>query len=183
MHQPLLADAGIPMLMVQWPLMLCALLPIILIETEVVRRQLSLPYRNAIVGAAKANLLSTCAGVPLAWVIMLAIELSAGFPLLHLAEKQHWLIEHSPLDYVIAVLTMAWIGPSVPGMALAATLLLVPTFFISVFLERRSYRRSWPDVGKTVLDRSVCFANLASYSLLFVAACVWFWWAVHTHHP
>src|SRR5579864_5626084 len=104
MHQPLLADAGIPLLMVQWPLMVCALLPVILVETEVVRRQLSLPYRNAIVGAAKANVLSTAAGVPLAWVIMLAVEFAAGFPFLSAAEKRHWPLEHSPVEYVLDVL-------------------------------------------------------------------------------
>jgi hypothetical protein len=169
------------MLMFQWPLMLCALLPVILVETEVVRRQLSLPYRNAIVGAAKANVLSTAAGVPLAWVIMLVVEFAAGFPLLSAAEKRHWPVEHSPVEYILDVLTMAWIGPSVPGMALAAALLLIPTFFISLLLERRSYRRSWPDVNRAAVDRSVWFANLASYSLLFLAACVWYGWAVRTH--
>ena len=183
MHRPLLADAGIPMLMVQWPLMLCALLPVILIETEVVRRQLSLPYRSAIVGAAKANVLSTAAGVPLAWVIMLAVEFAAGFPLLSAGDKRHWPMDDAPLKYVLDVLTMAWTGPSVSSMALAAALLLIPTFFISVLLERSSYRRSWPNAGRTAVNHSTWLANLASYSLLFVAACVWFWWAVHTHHP
>jgi hypothetical protein len=183
MHQPLLADVGVPMLLVQWPLMLCALIPVIAVEAEVARRQLALPYRKAFAGAAKANLLSTAAGVPLAWVIMVAIEFATAVPLMVASDKRQWHLENSPMQYVVDVLTMAWTVGSTRAVALAAALLLIPTFFVSVYLERRSYRRSWPDLDRAAVDRSVWFANLASYSLLFVAACAWFGWALRTHQP
>ena len=38
MHYTLLADAGAPMLLLQWPLMFCVLLPVIAVEAEVARR-------------------------------------------------------------------------------------------------------------------------------------------------
>jgi hypothetical protein len=167
------------MLVVQWPLMFCALVPVIAIEAEVVRRQLALPTRKAFAGAAKANVLSTAAGVPLAWVVMLAVEFITAFPIMSAADKHHWQIENSPMEYVLDVLTMAWVGGSHVGVPLAAALLLVPTFFVSVYLERRSYRRSWPDLDRAAIDRSVWFANLASYLLLFVAALVWLGYEVH----
>jgi len=181
MHQPLLADAGIPMLMVEWPLMLCALVPVILLETEVVRRRLVLPYRKAISGVARANVLSTAIAVPLAWFIMFVIELSAGFPVLSAAMKRDWPIENSLLKYALHVLTAAWVSGSVSSIAFAAGVLLVPTFFISVFLECRSCRHSWSDVNRARVNRSVWYANLASYLLLFLAACAWFGWAVRAH--
>src|SRR5438876_4891514 len=44
MHHAVLADIGVPMIFVQWPLMICALLPVIAIEALVVRKRLSLSY-------------------------------------------------------------------------------------------------------------------------------------------
>ena len=90
MHNALLADVGVPMIFVEWPLMLCALVPVIAIEAEVARRQLTLPYRKAFAGAAKANLLSTLVGVPLAWAIMLAVEFATLYPTIMAAERWHW---------------------------------------------------------------------------------------------
>ena len=181
MQKSLLPNAGISMLPVVWPLLLCALVPVILLETEVVRRRLSLPYRQAIAGVAKANVLSTAVAVPVAWLIMFVVELCVGFPLLSAAMKRDWPVEHPVLKYVLHALTAAWVSGSVSGIAFAAAVLLVPTFFIAVFLERRSCRRSWSDLGRAGVDRSVGYANLASYSLLFLAAWAWFGWAVRAN--
>ena len=129
--------------------------------------------------SAKANLLSTAAGVPFAWFVMVAIQFSTAFPIMSAANKGHWQIDDSPLEYVLDVLTMAWTAGSPRAVALAATLLLVPTFFVSVYLERRSYRRSWPDLDRAAVHRCVWLANVASYTLLFVAGCVWFGYERH----
>ena len=181
MHTVLLADAGVPMIFVQWPLMLCALVPVIVIEALVVRHRLALSYRKAFVGAAKANTLSTLAGVPLARGLMLVVELVTAFPLIWAAEKWHW-HPFSPILYVFYVLAIAWTGPPATSwapIALASALLLVPTFFVSVWLERRSYRRSWSDLAAAAVDRSVWSANLCSYTLLFITACGWLGWEVY----
>ena len=182
MHQPLLADIGVPMIFVQWPLMFCALIPVIAIEAEVTRRQLALPTRKALTGAARANFQSTLIGVPLAWAIMFGVELVTVLPISLAAEKYHWNTQ-SPLFDLFFVLSMAWAPPSPRGMppwpiALAAALLLIPTFFLSVRIERRSYRKSWPELETAAVDRSVWYANLASYTLLFLAACAWLGWLV-----
>jgi hypothetical protein len=176
MNHALLADVGVPMIFIQWPLMICALLPVIAIEALVVRKRLSLPYDRALGGAVKANVISTLAGVPLAWGLMLILE----FATLLAAEKWHWSL-HSPV-FVFYVLGIAWLNPSVAStwsIALAAALLLVPTFFVSVWLERRFYRRSYTEIDRSAVDRSVWFANLCSYALLFVAACGWMSWELY----
>ena len=80
MHHAVLADIGVPMIFVQWPLMICALLPVIAIEALVVRKRLSLSYGRAFGGATKANVVSTLAGVPLAWGLMLILEFATIFP-------------------------------------------------------------------------------------------------------
>ena len=181
MHQTLLADIGVPMIFVQWPLMFCALVFVIAIEAEVARRRLALPARRAFAGAAKANVLSTLVGVPLAWLFMLAVAFTTALPLAVAGDKWHWPAD-PPLEYILAVLGMAWTADSGRAVALAATLLLVPTFFMSVFLERRWYRRSWPDLDVAAVDRCAWLANLFSYSFLLVAACTWFGWELHMGH-
>jgi len=104
-----LADVGAPMILIEWPLMLCALIPIIFIEAEVARRRLKLPYGKAFNAAAKANALSTGAGVPLAWAVMLVIELATMYPIAAAADKWHWSFD-SPVLYLSFVLAMAWGG-------------------------------------------------------------------------
>ena len=181
MHFALLADMGIPMIFVQWPLMACALLPVIVIEALVVRKRLSSSLSRALIGAAQANTVSTLAGVPLAWGLMLLLEVATMAPLTLAVEKWHWHTE-SPVFYVLNVLAIAWVNPpirSYAGIAFAATLLLVPTFLVSVRIERWFYRRSYKSIDRGAVDHSVWLANLCSYSLLFIAACSWFGWELY----
>lgn len=161
--------------------MVCALLPVIGIEAFVIRKQLSLSYGKALGGAAKANLISTLAGVPLAWGLMLILELATLSPLIFVAQKWHWRPD-SPALYALYALGVAWIGPvggSAWPIAFAATLLLVPTFFVSVRLERGFYRRSYKEIDAAAVNRSVWFANLCSYALLFVVGCGWLSWEIY----
>ena len=74
----MLADVGIPMIFVQWPLMIGALIPVIIVEALLIRRWVQLSYRDAFIGVTKANLLSTLAGFPLAWLAMFVIEMGFG---------------------------------------------------------------------------------------------------------
>jgi hypothetical protein len=169
------------MIFVEWPLMIFALIPVVVIEALSIRKQLGLSFQRAFSGATKANLVSTFVGVPLAWAIMLAIEYATLYPTIMAAEKWHWRAE-SPVFYVFFVLGMAWIGPagdSAWPVALAAALLLVPTFFVSVRIERRFYRRSYPEIDTAAVDHSCWFANICSYALLFLAACGWIAWELH----
>ena len=64
MHIQLLANVGIPMLFGEWWPMTLALLPVIAIETFVVRGSVQLPLGRALGGVAAANAVSTLIGVP-----------------------------------------------------------------------------------------------------------------------
>ena len=182
MHHLFLADAGVPMICVQWPFMFCALVPVIVIEALIVRRRLHLSNRRSFIAATKANLFSTLAGVPLAWILMLIAQFTMTWPLVSTVEKRHWLTG-SPLTCVYAVANVAWTGPSPFFVGVAATVLLIPTFFISVYLERRSYRKSWPDVDSAAVNRSVWVANLASYCFLLAVLYIWVRWQFHFTYP
>jgi len=165
------------MIFVQWPLMLCALIPVIIVEALLIRRWVSMSYQDAFVGVTKANLLSTLAGIPIAWLAMLAVEFAVMLPIGLAVETWHWKYNSPFLQAVGFLFSIAWLGPVgkhgywlIPA---AAALLLVPCFYVSVWLERRVCVRAWPDSDPVAVRRGIYRANLASYILLFILACGW----------
>lgn len=165
------------MIFIHWPLMLCALVPVIILETLLIRRWLTLSLRDALVGVGKANVLSTLVGVPLAWLAMLTLEFAVMLPFGLVADKWKWELD-GPVWQVLGFLfSVAWLGPTENSlhwmMPAAVALLLVPCFYLSVVLERRSCTRTWTTADPARVRRSVFAANLASYALLFLLACGW----------
>jgi hypothetical protein len=180
----MLADVGIPMIFVQVPAMVCALVPVIIIEANLIRRWVPLSSRDAIDGVVLANLCSTFVGIPIAWLIMLLVELALsgasggatdmwpeGFG--SLIGRILWLL-----------LNAAWIGPGdgVPPWTIpvAAAALLIPSFFVSVWFERRIGLWWWPTSDPRAVRRGVYMVNLASYALLLVLACGWIGYEILT---
>ncbi len=124
------------MIFVTFPLMICALAPVILVEIWVAKPKLQGIYGKPAWAIAVANLASTIIGVPLAWAVVLGLEL-LGDKLL----GERFLKHASPPVLMITELLLgpAWIGPPdgkhdwiVPA---AAMLLLIPTFFASWYIE------------------------------------------------
>jgi len=175
---PVLADVGLPMIFVQLPMMVLALVPVILVEGLLIRRWVSQSHRDTFWGVTKANVLSTLIGVPAAWLAMLIVEFVIGYPLVLAADKFHWSAESLALKVSMFLLTAAWVGPPNEGsevltVAAASAVLLVPSFYISVWIERRACLRAWPSVDPQSVRRGVFFANVASYGVLFLLACAW----------
>jgi hypothetical protein len=183
----MLADVGIPMIFVQWPLMIGALIPVIIVEALLIRRWVQLSYRDAFIGTTKANLLSTLAGFPLAWLAMFVVEMAVLYPVSIAAEKWHWNFDSPFFQIVGFVVGMAWLGPAEPEdywlVPLAAALLLVPSFYVSVWLERFVCRRAWPSSDAAAVRLGVYRANLASYAVLFILACGWAAIEFYIHRP
>jgi hypothetical protein len=181
MYIPLLANMGIPMLFVQWWLMACAVLPVIIIETLVVRRKIGMPLGQAVGGIAAANVLSTAIGVPLAWLTAFALGVGFLTPFAYGAERWHWQLD-SPVFQVFGFIeSVAWIVPANRAQAawmvpLAAALLLIPCFFASVIIERWACRHIWRSIETSAVRHVVCRANLYSYAALFVFGCLWSVW-------
>jgi hypothetical protein len=176
----MLANVGIPMIFVQWPLMLVALIPVILIETLLIRLWLPLSTDEAFTGIAQANALSTAIGVPLAWGIMLVVEFIMGLLLASSVDYLDWKSDSPLFQLVFFIFSAAWPLPTTETAArrllpIAAALLLIPCFYASVWVEYRSCLRSWARYDPVLVRRAVYRANLGSYALLFVLACVWIW--------
>jgi len=177
-----LADAGIPMIVVTLPGMLALLLPIILIEAWLCRKWLGLPPWVALKSNAAANLASTLLGVPAAWCLAFLFEFFIFGTISDLPSIQRW---NSPIAHIVeTVLAPAWLGPAeknLPWMIpLATIVLLLPTFFVSVVIETfvigRMLGTAEEDPSNLSSDRigiAVRNANIATYGLLIVGSAVW----------
>ena len=179
------ADVGIPMIFIQWPLMFFALIPVIGVEGILVRRWVSLSREQAFSGITVANVVSTLIGVPVAWLAMLAVQYAVLLPVDMAAERWHWQLDSPLFEVVGFALSVAWIAPfeaywTVPA---AAALLLFPSFYVSVWIERRVCLRSWPTADKAAVRRGVYLANVGSYGLLFLLGCGWTVVALLTRKP
>lgn len=183
---PLLANIGIPMIFIHWPLMLCALVPVIFLEAALIRRWVTLPFRDAFIGIGKANVGSTLVGVPLAWLAMLALEF-AMVPFAVAAEKWKWDLDGPVWQVLSFPFSVAWLSPFYPNLhwmvPAAVGVLLVPSFYLSVILERRSCVRTWTAADPARVRQGVFAVNLASYVLLFVVACGWVTFELVTKGP
>lgn len=179
---PLLADVGVPMIVLTWPAMVALLIPVIVIEGLLCKKWLGLKTWQALKTSAVSNLASTIVGIPVAWAVMLAVEfgvfgLASNFPAI-----QRW---DSPLARVISVLlSSAWLGPpeqkDVWVIPAATLVLLIPFFFASYWIEYRVVRSMVgmpdgepPNLAYPRIRRAVRNANLATYGAMFVAVSVW----------
>ena len=171
-----LANAGLPMLAVVWPLSLPALIPVVLLESYVIGHLSVLGGRKLLASVFRANLLSTAVGLPLGWLALVALEfilasgvvssgLSKSYPPRELAE-------------VLRVMLMApWLGPVSEGsewiIPVATMTLLVPFCLVSYWFEASYLMRYSPVLGIAVGRRAVWRANFLSYAMLFVACLGW----------
>ncbi len=167
--------------------MTLALLPVIAIETFVVRGSVQLPLGRALGGVAAANAVSTLIGVPIAWLVALAIEFAALLPLSAGAERWHWQLDSPLAEVMLFVVGAAWMGPvdakSSWMIPLAAAVLLLPCFFASVLIEHWICRRIWRRIEPSAVRQSVWRANIYSYAALIVFLCAWsVAWAFYSAH-
>jgi hypothetical protein len=172
------ADAGLPMIALLWPASWVLLLPIILVEAHVAKRVLALQRGTALRMSAKANLVSTLAGIPLTWLVLFLLEvlaLSSGI-------AGDGRTRPSPLVASLLLPLMAPMGvrmfPSEDqdwDPVAAAMWLCAMFFLVSVWLEARVV--AWRS-GISIVDarRWSWRANLASYGIMeavLIGVLVW----------
>ncbi len=179
-----LADAGVPMLFLAFPAAFYLLIPVVAVELFVARPIKHITFRRKFVGVASANLVSTIAGWPLMWYIMVLLQMyvipggggAYGLftPLRAMASvtlQAAWLIPYEEELY--------WMVPT------AAMVLMVPAFLVSVPIERIVLRFIWRQEPVPQRKRFVWRANLCSYALLLAIGCSWLVYSVvdHRRHP
>lgn len=154
------------MLALLWPASWVLFIPIVIIEAWVARRIVELDWETSIAKVGIANAVSTLIGIPITWGVLVIIEiiLSQGGraygidtlsgKLIAITVQAPWLIPYeSDLD---------WMVPA------ASIVLLIPFFFVSVFIERWIFgRRS--QIDKIKIKSWSWKANLLTYGLLQAA--------------
>lgn len=176
----ILANAGVPMLMLAFPAAFFLLIPVIGIECWVARRVAGITPTVKIVGVAVANVVSTLAGWPLLWIALAALQIKLD---------PHGLSSPDSLIQKIGSVTLesAWLVPyseqdlywKVPT---AAMVLMIPAFFVSILLERCVLRFLWRSEPSAERKRFVWRANIYSYALLIVFGLIWLLYAIVDHH-
>ncbi len=160
---PPLANIGVPMIFITLPAMMWLIFPVIVLEF-LAGRDLKAPTpRQKWLGITIANLVSTFLGWPIAWGVLVVLQMIAG------GGGAHGL--DSPLGRLLAVtLQAAWLIPYEEHLywmiPTAAMVLLVPFFFVSVYIERWVLRFLWKGEEPSTLKRFSWKAHLLSYSFL-----------------
>jgi len=180
----LLADAGVPMIVLTFPAMAVLLLPIILVEAWFLRKWIALGAWDAAKSSAVANIASTLVGVPAAWAVMLCVEFGVFWSVAKLnllsQASEKW---NSPIARLVTTLLSApWLGPDEKNLywmvPVAVLGLMVPTFFASVWIEAFIVEKmaGGTDEGSSNpahIRIAVRNANLISYCLLAVGTVIW----------
>lgn len=161
------ANAGVPMLALAWPAHWLALLPIIAIESLLLASRLGLQPSNTLWPVAKANLLSTFVGVPLAWAGMLLLEFIVLGGLLSLLPES--VAESNLLRYLLFPFAAAWVGGKPWEIYGAFLVLAIPFCAISIYIEHRYLRRLFASQAEAVRG-TVRIGNVLTYVLMCVAA-------------
>jgi hypothetical protein len=156
------ANIGVPMIFVTMPAMLIGLLPTIGIEAYIIKNNLNLIPKKAIITSTVANAISTTIGVPLTWGALVLLQMITGGGGAHglqtffkkflaVTWQAPWLIPYES--------DLGWMVPT------AMLVLLVPFFFVSWRVE---YLIVWK-MNKLLDPRSVssvCLkANIITYGL------------------
>jgi hypothetical protein len=167
---PAHADAGVPMIFITLPGMLLALVPIIILETFVLARRLSVRKREVLKATVMSNAVSTLVGLPIVWVILVAVQIGTGGggaygidtllgKFLAVTWQAPWLIPYeSDLDWMVPAASLALLGPF---------------FAASCLIELRVNRRMLSQAQPQKLRAGTRDANLLSYGLLAVVAIGW----------
>ena len=181
---PANADAGVPMLAITWPGMLLALVPVVLLESWVVKPRLELGAWRTLKLTLVTNLASTVIGIPLAWIVYFVFELIAS------AIGGSALGFTKPWEKFLAcVITAPWLGPAESDlywMIPAATLALLPAYFFASWkiecavMQALVRRQPWESPAGPISEpepvmvrRAVFAANIASYALLALVTLCW----------
>lgn len=181
---PANANAGLPMIMIAWPIFWLAFIPIVLIEWAVMRHLLpTISKRSLLWNITLANAVSTVIGIPVTWFALVALEFlltTSPFALLYVS-VQHALSDTTWAKAFEILITAPWLypfdGQTMNPIPFALILLFVPFFFVSYWSESRFIQwrlRNMPSSTPPNLGVAVWKANLASYAFLAVATVAYF---------
>ncbi|WP_292931697.1 hypothetical protein [Noviherbaspirillum sp.] len=178
-----LANAGLPMLVIVWPMSVPAFIPVVAIESWVVRRALNISWRVAITQMMKGNLFSTLVGIPLAWVASVAVEFFLAFLVMNVTDSKSY-PPHGVGKVGGVIFSAPWLGPFEGSnwiIPLAMIVLLVPFFFASFWTEAWYVGPNLCPEAPERARRAIWNANVVSYIGLLIASVCWLAFGLMSH--
>lgn len=174
------ADVGIPMLYFVYPALVLLLLPIIVLEALPARTVLGCSLPAALKVSAAANALSALVGVPVTWLALLLVEVAAMAVFSQFPQPPR--ILGGILGFSLG---SAWLSPVREAWPIdvAAMVLCVPFYFMSVWVEARVARRLLPSATDESVRRWSRQANLLSYSLILLGLLAMTGWSLRPRTP
>lgn len=159
------ANAGIPMIIVIMPALVVTIIPIVIIESIYLSKKLILHFRKSVKTTIISNFVSSVVGIPLTWLLLLAIQMLAGggrafgldslfHKILSVTLQAPWLIPYETEP--------SWMAP------IASLFLLIPFFFVSWWSECVVVKRLLKDAAKENIKIAIRNANIITYSLLAI---------------
>jgi hypothetical protein len=159
----LLANMVVPTLIPHLFWGVCALIPVILLETPFVRRHFQVSFPRALSLSAVANGFSTLVGIPLAWLLFVILSIPIVLGADHFAQGQ------STIGWIWSECLMLGARYRISPQTefLASMILVLPYYFASVFLERWAIQ-NWTGIiaDSRPLLRTSFQMNLLSYAFL-----------------
>ncbi|CAN5192524.1 hypothetical protein BH11CYA1_BH11CYA1_23370 [soil metagenome] len=162
---PAFADAGIPTIIAIWPMGWILLIAIIPIEAKIAEKILKIPPWKGLEISGRANFVSTLAGVPITWFLLVISELMLGGGsrrIGHVASTTDWIFR-SIIEGPVLVPGSApeWYIP------LALSMMNFPFCLMSVLVEQKATEKFIDNVcTKALLQKWAWFANIASYAFI-----------------
>jgi hypothetical protein len=156
----MLANAGVPMLIVVGPVLVLALLPILLVEAGLYWRRVGVPWGRAVLGSLGANAISTLVGVPLTWLALVVLQMTTGGGGNHgigiqaVTWQAPWLLPDE--DH------LHWMIPA------AGAVLCLPFFLASVLIEGLFLRQIWKEFDRASVRSACWLVNGLTYGGLVV---------------
>lgn len=157
------ADAGLPMIIYAYPFMILGLIPIILIESISMKNMLQIDLKKSIIICSSSNIFSTLLGVPLAWMLLVFLQIITG--------GDGNIITGTFLDKVIEVTWQApWLLPDEENfhwmVPCAMLFLLIPFFFVSWWSEYQISKILIKYIDRKKIRTAVLYSNIYSYIFL-----------------
>jgi hypothetical protein len=144
------------------PPMWLSLVPVILLESWILRRTLAVPNRSALLAATVSNVVTTLVGIPLVWLALAIAEgiccgtalglTTFGQKFYAVTVQAPWLIPYEK--------DLGWMVP------VALIVLCIPFFIITVAIEGLINKRILVSVESRRVWRATLLANAGSYGLL-----------------
>ena len=177
MVQPILANAGVPMIFLTLPPMVVLLIPVILLEVFAAKKKIEKENRKKVwLGVTGANIFSTFIGWPVAWILLVLLQMLTG------GGGAHGL--DSPLGVILSVTQQApWLIPYESELywmvPVAMGVLLIPFFFVSVYIERFILRKVWKTEENDAVKAYSWKAHLYSYAFLIIVVVCYAFYSIN----